>query len=200
MGKWRRPRPINRHASTKAAGFWGPRRSVLDLWLCLEAKPECALGPGATVGVLGTGVPKLACVRPAVWLKWWPCTAHLHQRQTQHPREGPSLAGRTTQDFFRNGLARQAHEEAERSRQGTSRGAHDASHDDRDQAGARRAPAYAVSLFPLWCKGAKHRPRYQEKATVSVQQDQGQRNGRMEVTVEPRTASPSESLAVEDQL
>ena len=33
----------------------------------------------------------------------------------------------------------------------TSRGSHDVSHDDRDQAGATRAPARAVSLFPLWC-------------------------------------------------
>ena len=81
MGKRRRPRPINRHASTEAAGFWGPRPSVLDLWLRLEAKPERALGPGATVGVLGTGVPRLACLRPAAWMEWWPSTAHLHQRK-----------------------------------------------------------------------------------------------------------------------
>ena len=53
----------------------------------------------------------------------------------------------------------------------------------------RRVPTCAVSLFPLWCKGSKHRPRHQAKATISVQQDQDQRNGRMEVTVEPRTAS-----------
>ena len=33
----------------------------------------------------------------------------------------------------------------------TSRGSNDASHDDRNQVGARRAPARAVSLFPLWC-------------------------------------------------
>ena len=65
---------------------------------------------------------------------------------------------------------------------------------------ARRAPACAVSLFPIWCKGGMHMPRYQAKATISVQQDQDQRNGRMEVTVEPRAASSSESLAGEDQL
>ena len=66
--------------------------------------------------------------------------------------------------------------------------------------GTRRAPAYEASLFPLWCKGSKHRPRHQAKVTVLVQQDQDQQNGRMEVIVEPRTASPPESLAVEDQL
>ena len=34
-------------------------------------------GPGATVGVLGTEVPRLVCLRPAAWLKWWPSMAHL---------------------------------------------------------------------------------------------------------------------------
>ena len=66
--------------------------------------------------------------------------------------------------------------------------------------GVGRAPARTVSSFPLWCKGSKRRREYQAKATISVQQDQGQHNGRMEVIVEPRTVSPSESWAVEDQL
>ena len=39
---------------------------------------------------------------------------------------------------------------------------------------ARRAPACAESLFPLWCKGGKRRKGYQAKATISVQQDQDQ--------------------------
>ena len=50
--------------------------------------------------------------------------------QAQDPREGSSLAGRTTRSFLRHGLVRLAHEEPESSRRGTSRGAHDASHDD----------------------------------------------------------------------
>ena len=66
--------------------------------------------------------------------------------------------------------------------------------------GARRAPARAVSFFPLWCKGSKRRRGYQAKATISVQQDQDQQNGRMEVVVEPKPASPSEPLTGEDQL
>ena len=65
---------------------------------------------------------------------------------------------------------------------------------------ARRAPASAESLFPLWCKGGKRRRGYQAKATISVQQDQDQSNGRMEVTVEPKLASPPEPLTGEDQL
>ena len=38
-------------------------------------------------------------------------TTHLHQQGIQDPREGPSLARRTTQDLLWSGLARQAHEE-----------------------------------------------------------------------------------------
>ena len=50
--------------------------------------------------------------------------------RAQDPREGPSLTGRTTGSSLRRSLIRLAREEAERSRWGTSRGAHDASHDD----------------------------------------------------------------------
>ena len=136
------------------------------LHTCPFASPlsqvRARLGPGGYCRRSGNGVPRLACLRPAAWLKGGPSMAHLHQHQLK------TLTGRTTQDFLRNGLARQAREEAERSRQGTSRGAHDASHDDRDQAGARRAPAYAVSLFPLRCKGSKHRPRHRAKVTIPV--------------------------------
>ena len=58
-------------------------------------------------------------------------------KQAQDPREGQSLAGRTARSFLRHGLVRLAREEAERSRRGTSRGAHDASHDDQGhQSGA----------------------------------------------------------------
>ena len=64
--------------------------------------------------------------------------------QTQDPREGPSLAGRTTRSFLRRGLVRLSHEEVERSRRGTSRGARDASHDDR----GRQADASPRSVLP----------------------------------------------------
>ena len=73
--------------------------------------------------------------------------------------------------------------------------------DDQDQAGARRVLARAVSLFPLWCKGGKHRrgvPMHQTKVSISVQRDQDQQDGRKEVTMEPKTASPPEPLAGED--
>ena len=67
--------------------------------------------------------------------------------QAQDPREGPSLAGRMTGSFLRHGLIRLAHEEAESSRQGTSRGADDASHDDQGrQSGASPRSVLLSSL------------------------------------------------------
>ena len=67
--------------------------------------------------------------------------------QAQDPREGPSLAGRTARIFLRHGLVRLAHEEAESSRQGTLRGAHDASHDDQGrQSGASPRSVLLSSL------------------------------------------------------
>ena len=51
-----------------------------------------------------------------------------------------------TRSFLRHGLVRLAHEEAESSRRGTSRGAHDASHDDQGQAGASGRKVLVSSL------------------------------------------------------
>ena len=59
--------------------------------------------------------------------------------------------GRMIGTFLRSSLIRQAHEEAERSRRGTSRGTRDASHDDQDQVGARWAQC---PCFPFGAKGA----------------------------------------------
>src|SRR3954469_8488137 len=130
------------------------------------------------VGVLGTGVPRLACLRPAAWLEWGPSVAHLHQHKAQDPHEGR---------FLKHGLLRLTREEAERSR----RVPHEV---PMTQAmttkGARRAPARAASPFPLWCKGGKRRQEDQAKAPVSVQQDQDRSNGGKEGTMEPRPASP----------
>ena len=113
---------------------------------------------GASVGVLGTGVPRLACLRPAAWIKRGPSTAHLHEHKTQDPREGTSLAGRMTWGFLRHGLVRLDHEEAEKSRRGTSRGACDASHDDSGrQAGA--SPR-SVLLSSLVQRGASAAAEY----------------------------------------
>ena len=46
------------------------------------------------VGVLGTGVPRLACLRPAAWLKWGPSAAHLHQLKLKTLARGQASRGR----------------------------------------------------------------------------------------------------------
>ena len=97
----------------------------------------CArLGPGGYCRRSRNGGPQTclpaACGVAQVGAQCSPASS----AQAQDPREGPSLAGRTTGGFLRSSLIRQAREEAKRSRQGTSRGARDASHDERDQAGA----------------------------------------------------------------
>src|SRR3954464_16014477 len=161
------------------------------------AKFGCALGPGATVGVLGTGVPRLACLWPVAWLKGGPSAAHLHQHRPKTLARGQASGG---------------------GRHGASLGMASAgwlARRRRDQGGvphevpvmqamttkgARRAPARAVSSFPLWCKGSKRRREHQAKTPVSVQRDQDQSNDREEVIVEPKPASPPEPFAGEDQL
>ena len=68
--------------------------------------------------------------------------------------------------------------------------------------GARRVPARAMSSFPLWCKGGKCNrgvPRHEAKVAISVQQDQDQKDGKTEVIVEPKTASPPEPFTGEDR-
>lgn len=95
------------------------------------------LGPGGYCLRFGNGGPQTclpaACGVAQVAAQHGPSSS----ARAQDPREGPSHAGWTTGSFLRHGLVRMAREEAERSRRGTSRGAHDASHDDQGrQAGA----------------------------------------------------------------
>ena len=90
----------------------------------------------ATVGVLGTGVPRLACLRPVAWLREWPSTAHLHQHIPKTLGRGQAWRGgrqEASSGITSSGcLVRRRRDQG----RGTSRGARDASHDDRSQAGA----------------------------------------------------------------
>ena len=45
------------------------------------------------VGVLGTGVPRLACLWPAAWLKRGPSAAHLHQHKPKTLARGQASWG-----------------------------------------------------------------------------------------------------------
>ena len=146
VGKRRRPRPINRRVLTEAAGFWGPRCSVLDPWLRRKAKPEHTLGPRATIGVLGMGVPRLACLRPMAWLCKRARTAQPHQQALNTLARGQaSRGGRHKTSSGAASPGRLARGGEIKARQ-TSRGSRDVSHDDRDQAGANTRSVLVSSL------------------------------------------------------
>ena len=111
-------------------GLLGPAALRTCPFASLLSQVRARLGPWGYCRRSGNGGPQtclpVACGVAQVQAQCVPSSS----TQIQDPREGPSLAGRTTQGFLRSGLARQAREEVERSRQGTSRGARDASRDD----------------------------------------------------------------------
>ena len=163
----------------------------------LHGQVRARLGPGGYCQHSGNGGPQ-TCL---------PAACGVAQRgaqdgpssptQTQDPREGPSLAGRMIRSF--PGTASSGWLARRRRDQGGVPHEVPMTLAMRTK-GASRAPARAVSSFPLWCKGSKRRREHQAKAPVSVQRDQDQSNGREEVIVEPKPASPPEPFAGEDQL
>ena len=72
---------------------------VAHLFFLLMAHYRCATSTTPLVfftngvGVLGTGVPRLACLRPAAWLKGGPSTAHLHQHRPKTLVRGQASRG-----------------------------------------------------------------------------------------------------------
>ena len=134
----RRPRP-------QAVGAHGA--SHLPLRFSAKPSPGAPWARGLLSAFWERGSPDLPTCglqRGSSEAQWSPASS----AQAQDPREGPSLAGRTTRSFLRHGLVRLAHEEAESSRQGTSRGAHDTSHDDQGRQPAQCPP------FLFGAKGA----------------------------------------------
>ena len=106
---------------------------------------------GATpcVSILGTGVPRLACLRPMAWLCNWASTTHLHQQAFKTLTRGQASRGgrhKTSSGAASPGWLVRGGEIKAR---GTSRGSCDASHDDRGQAGAN---AHSVLISSLVLK------------------------------------------------
>ena len=66
------------------AGLKRPRDAPESTKLVSEA---------AVVSVLGTGVPRLACLRPAAWLKWGPSASQLHQLKLKTLARGQASRG-----------------------------------------------------------------------------------------------------------
>ena len=126
----------------------GPAALRTCLFASLLSQVQARLGPGGYCRRSGNGgtqtcLPAACGVAQGV-AQYGPSSS----THAQDPREGPSLTGRTTGGFLRHGLVRLAREEAERSRRGTSRGAHDASHDDQGRQPAQCPP------FLFGAKGA----------------------------------------------
>ena len=151
MGKQRRPCPINSHASTKAAGGWGPRRSALPFGFASKPSSSAPWARGLLSASWERGCPDL----PACGL--WrgsingPVRLSIGKQELKTLARGQASRGGRHQDLPGGSLTRLAPEEAESSSQGTSRGAHDASHDDQGlQPGA--SPR-SVLLSPLVQRG-----------------------------------------------
>ena len=82
------------------------------------------------VGILGTRVPRLACLRPAAWLKEWPSAAHLCRHKLKNLARGQALrGGRQEASSGATSSGRLARRRRDQGR-GTSRGTRDASLDD----------------------------------------------------------------------
>ena len=98
------------------------------------------------VGILGTGVPRLACLRPTAWLCERARTTHLHQQAFRTLARGQASRGgrhKTSSGAASPGWLASGGEFKARQ---TSRGSNDMSHDDRDQAGASARSVLVSSL------------------------------------------------------
>ena len=130
------------------------------------------LGRRVGVGVLGMGVPRLACLRPMAWLCERARTTHLHQQTSKTLARGQASRGgqqeASSGATSSGGVARRRRDQG----RDPSRGARDASHDDQDQAGASTRSVLVSSLvlrrqsagdeyrgsrqrFPYWCNETK---------------------------------------------
>ena len=96
----------------------GPAALLTCLFASLLSQVQARLGPWGYCRRSGNGRTQTclpaACGVAQVVAQYGPSSS----TQTQDPRKGPSLAGRTMKGILRSSLTRQAREEVERSRQG----------------------------------------------------------------------------------
>ena len=163
----------------------------------LHGQVRARLGPGGYCRRSGNGGPQTCLPAACGVAQRGPSKAHLHQHRPKTLARGQ--ASRGGQHGASSGTASSGWLARRQRDQGGV--PHEVPVTQAmTTKGARWAPARAVSSFPLWCKGSKRRREHQAKASISVQQDQDQPNGRKEVIVEPKQASPPEPLTGEDQL
>ena len=86
----------------------------------LHGQVRARLGPGGYCRCSGNGGPQTCLPAACGVARGGAQHGPSSSTQTQDPREGSSLTGRTTRSFLRHGLIRLAREEVERSRQGTA--------------------------------------------------------------------------------
>ena len=151
---------------TQGRRLLGPVALRTSPFASLLSQVRARLGPGATVGVLGTGVPRLACLRRVVWLKGGPSTTHLHQHKPKTLARGQASRG------GRSGASSGTASSGWLTRRQRNQGGvpHEVPVTQAMKTGgARRVPACIVSSLPLWCKGGKRSrrvPRRQAKVTI----------------------------------
>ena len=98
------------------------------------------------VGVLGTGVPRLACLRPAAWLHQRSRTTHLHQQTFKTLTRGQASRGGRHKTSLGTASPSRLARSGEIKARDTSRGSCDVSHDDWSQAGASTHSVLVSSL------------------------------------------------------
>ena len=164
----------------------------------LHGQVRARLGPGGYCRCSGNGGPQTCLPAACGVAQRGPSTAHPHQHRLKTLARGQASRG------GRRGASSGTASSGWLTRRRRDQGG--VPHEvpvtqSRMTQGARRAPECAASFFPLWCKGSKRSrgvPRHQAKLAISVQQDQDQEDCKMEVIVEPKTASPPELCAGED--
>ena len=100
------------------------------------------------VSVLGTGLPRLACLRPTAWLHQWPGTAQLRQQLLKTLTSGQACEADDTKTSLGATSLGWLPRSGDIYAGGTSRGSHDMSRDDQGQAGAngRSVPVSSLVL------------------------------------------------------
>ena len=76
-------------------------RGTPHLALGFASKPSLSApwARGATIGILGMGVPRLACLRPRAWLIQRPGMTHLHQQTLKTLARGLASQGGRHKDL-----------------------------------------------------------------------------------------------------
>ena len=149
--RWETETPTSNQSPCSDQGrkLLGPAALRTCHWALLLSQVRARLGAGGYCRHFGNRVPRLACLRPAAWLNQWPSTA-LFINQHSRPSRGAKPRGA---DDARPPQGRPHQEDSrgggEIKARSTSQGAHDASHDDQDQAGASLYSVLVSSLVQM---------------------------------------------------